>query len=127
MQRHPWLVPFSRDHHSVLFHALQLRRATPESAEAVRDTFLRFWEANGPAHFDREEAMVLPALGADHPLVSRVLSDHVRIATEVAEISAAEDVAAPALHRLAEALTLHVRLEERELFPLVERELAQAR
>lgn len=126
MKRHPWLVPFSRDHHNVLFHALRLRRATPETAAEVRVRFLVFWQENGPGHFDREEATVLPALGAGHPLAVRVLGDHAGITSQVADLAGAEGVETPGLHRLGETLAEHVRFEERELFPLVERELSQA-
>lgn len=55
--------------------------------------------------------------------MARVLEDHERIAALVEAVARAEAPDVRELHRLGEALTVHVRLEERELFPLVEREL----
>jgi len=124
MKRHPWLVPFSHEHHDVLFQALELRRATPAPAARVRDGFLGFWSQHGPPHFDREEAMVLPALGGRHPAVERVLAEHEGIRAAVERLAESGAADPDALHRIGETLAAHVRFEERELFPLVERELA---
>jgi hemerythrin-like domain-containing protein len=54
---------------------------------------------------------------ADHPLIARVLTDHVRIR----HLASRADASPQALHELGERLERHVRLEERELFPLIER------
>ena len=61
--------------------ALTLRRADAESAVAAVAAFLEFWRSHGQAHFREEEEILLPAYAAHadagHPLVVRVLVDHV--------------------------------------------------
>jgi hypothetical protein len=47
MKRSDALAPLSRDHQHGLAVALQLRRATPQSAEAAREAFA-FWAVEDP-------------------------------------------------------------------------------
>jgi hemerythrin-like domain-containing protein len=124
MKRHPALQPLSRDHHVALVAAQRLRRATGDGAAAARDEFLAFWREHGAKHFRVEEEVLLPAFAAhadpDAECVARMLMDHVRIraAARRLEHEAAPPVAT--LHELGTMLERHVRLEEREVFPLIE-------
>ena len=125
MRRHPALAELSRDHHQALAVALRLRRATPETASRARAVFLTFWWEGGAAHFDVEEAVVLPALGR-HVLCDRIRAEHAAIR---AQAQAVQDDPAPPLGMLTdlgEELATHVRLEERQLFPLLEDALDDA-
>lgn len=126
MKRDPALVPLSHDHHQALFVAQTLRRATPETAADARAAFLRFWEREGRTHFREEEEILLPAFAGygdpAHPLVARALCEHVAIRQRAATVSDSVDE----LVALGSALAAHVRLEERELFPLIERTLPPA-
>jgi hypothetical protein len=123
MKRDPALTSLSHDHHQALFVAQQLRRATAETAREARDTFLEFWEAHGSAHFRLEEEILLPAYrvhGDPHdPLVAAVLRDHAAIRRQADALGGGPPATA-ALQDLGARLADHVRLEERELFPLVE-------
>lgn len=127
MKRDPALVSLSRDHHRALTVARYLRRATTETTLDARAEVLSFWRTAGRAHFRSEEEILLPAYAgygdAHHPLVARALCDHVAIRHA---IDALVDDATPALGRLHELggmLAGHVRMEERELFVLIERAL----
>jgi Hemerythrin HHE cation binding domain len=130
MKRDPALTSLSRDHHQALVVAQQLRRAAAESAGAARTAFLAYWEGHGRGHFRLEEEVLLPAYAAHgdphHPLVGRTLCDHVDIRHRADAL--ARDPAAPiaALHELGACLADHVRLEERELFPLIEHAMPAA-
>jgi hemerythrin-like domain-containing protein len=109
-----------------LFAALRLRRADDESAAGAVEGFLDFWEGHGQRHFEIEERVLLPRFaleGGDprHRLVARVLTDHVEIRARARALVA--DSPLTDLHELSERLTAHVRLEEDELFPLIERSL----
>ena len=111
MKRSDALQPLSRDHHQALAVALTLRRADAETAPAAAGAFL--------------EEILLPAYAAHadagHPLVVRVLIDHVEIRERAQRIERGEPDAAPGeLNELGERLAEHVRIEERELFPLIE-------
>lgn len=127
MKRHPALESLSRDHHHALVVAQRLKRATEPTADEARSAFLDYCEADGREHFREEEEVLLPALARfadpEQPVIARVLIDHVRIRRLAAELAGAEPVAT--LHGLGEELERHVRREERELFPLIERAMPE--
>lgn len=105
MKRHPALVRLSHDHHHTLAWARKLRRG--ESAG-----FDEFRREHVARHFREEEELVFPLLTefcAEPPeALAHALLDHQRIR------------AAPASPELGELLEAHVRLEERELFELLQ-------
>lgn len=128
MKRHPSLVPLSHDHHHGLVQARRLRKAAaePGPGEAAR-TFLRFFRAETLRHFREEEELLLPraadAEEAREPIV-RTLLEHQRIHALVARLTwetEAGEPSAETMRALAELLEGHIRFEERELFPLLER------
>ncbi len=130
MKRSEALAILSREHHQALFVAQKLRRATEESAAAERQRFLEFWEGHGRRHFQLEEDLLLPAYArhgdARDPLVLRVLADHVEIRAAAGQVARQPRVTPDALEELGHALSEHVRLEERELFPLIESAMPEA-
>jgi hemerythrin-like domain-containing protein len=124
VKRSEALQPLSRDHHQALKAAIGLKRAS-ETEEAGR-SFLKFWDGHGQEHFRIEEEVLLP-LWAEHgphddPAVARVLTDHVAIRRDALRLRRGE-LGVDGLHALGEMLDRHVRFEERELFPLIERTL----
>lgn len=127
MKRHPALAPLSRDHQHTLALAQRLRRATPETAPQALAAFLAAWEEE-KLHFRLEEELLLPAYAAhgqpEHPVILRVLVDHLRIRSAVERLSTDSSLAT--LHALGEILASHVRLEEHELFPLIEEGVPEA-
>ena len=128
MKRHPSLAPLSRDHHDALLLASQLRRATAATAPAMAQLLLAEWETEERMHFRIEEEILLPAYAAhgrpDEPAIMQMLLDHMLIRCEIAAIANAPEL--DRLHRLGERLAAHVRLEEREVFPLIERTIPEA-
>lgn len=124
MKRDPALVSLSHDHHQALFVAQRLSRCTPESAAEARAALLSYWSEYGREHFHAEEEVLLPAFAVHgdpfDPLVARALCEHVAIRRDVAQIEARPDAGPQRLRALGEALAAHVRLEERELFPMIE-------
>jgi iron-sulfur cluster repair protein YtfE (RIC family) len=124
MKRSEALAYLSRDHHHGLVVAQRLRRATPASADAARDTFLEFWNTEGHEHFRAEEDLLLPVFARyeppTHAAVLRVLTDHVELRRRAADLTPDVDE----LHALGERLAEHIRHEERVLFPLIEAALS---
>jgi iron-sulfur cluster repair protein YtfE (RIC family) len=120
MKRDPALRSLSHDHHQALFVAQKLRRADATNAAAARALFVEFWNREGRRHFQVEEEVLFPSYAvhgdAHDPLVLRALGDHVEIRAVADSVS--EDLTE--LHELGRRLAEHVRLEERELFPLIE-------
>jgi hemerythrin-like domain-containing protein len=125
MKRSRALASLSRDHHHALVVAQQLRRATHATAAEARAAFLDYWADHGRLHFRLEEELLFPAY-AGHgdpqaPVVLRALGDHAIIRHRANVLAAADSADPDALEQLGTALAAHVRLEEREVFPLIER------
>jgi hemerythrin-like domain-containing protein len=127
VKRHPALIPLSRDHHQVLVIAQRLRRATAESATETAQAFLSHWKEER-WHFRLEEELLLPAYAAegepDHPAIIRMLCDHMLIRRDAARV--ADSPSLELLHDLGALLASHVRLEEQEIFPLIEATLPES-
>jgi hemerythrin-like domain-containing protein len=127
VKRHAALQPLSRDHHVALVAAQRLRRATPATADDARRHFLTFWAEHGAQHFRVEEDVLLPVFAThgdpEDERIARMLTDHVRIRARVLTLGTA---GVDELQALGEELAAHVRLEEREVFPLIEATLTDA-
>lgn len=125
MKRSPSLAALSRDHHQGLAVAQQLVRATPRNADQARARFLAFWHAERPPPLPSRGGPAPPRALArharpDHEAVVRLLVDHVELRRRAADLEAEPQPSLSALHQLGERLRLHIRHEERVLFPLVE-------
>ena len=132
MKRSEALIPLSHDHHHALFVAKLLRDAKTEDKEPdeAAAAFRAFWIEEGREHFRIEEEILLPSSGlggpSSDPDVARMLDDHLEI-RRMAESVLTGDADPSSLFTLGERLTAHVRFEERDLFPRIERELEPAR
>jgi hemerythrin-like domain-containing protein len=136
MKRHPSLREFSDDHHQGLVNARRLRRAASgegaSSADTARD-FLEFWQRDTSLHFRKEEEVLLPVLaryGGDlneQPLL-QMLTHHAQIRGLAMQLSGElkqDKIREDTLRNLGEKLEAHIRLEEREVFPLIEHALPE--
>jgi len=127
MRRHPALVPLSHDHQHGLVVARALRRAVSEEERlAAAETFVRFVDREGGDHFREEEDLLFPLVAAslDEPaeLVERANRDHIGLRAGAVLLQRSPGPPDPeVLRALGERLDAHIRLEERELFPLAER------
>jgi hemerythrin-like domain-containing protein len=130
VKRHPALTSLSHEHHQALFVAQKLRRATPSTARDAREAFLEFWHREGHAHFGLEEEILVPAYAAygdaHHPRVARALCEHAEIRNLASRVDQDPEASPEALADLGRRLAEHVRLEERELFPMIEQALPAA-
>ena len=130
MKREAALAALSRDHHQALVVALKLRRATAPTADEARAALAAFWPVHGRRHFRAEEEILLPAYAGHgdphHPLVARALCDHVAIRHRAHEVLGESHSTVADLHELGGLIAAHVRFEERELFPLIERAMPVA-
>jgi hemerythrin-like domain-containing protein len=141
VKRHPSLHPLSQHHHFALIQALEMRRAAGAPAEkraaAVArqaEKFVRFWHKSGQTHFREEEEILLPAYARHTRLdqdaeVMRILADHAQIRAAVVDfeqrLAANAPIEAEEMAHLGTLLHDHVRLEENELFPRIERTLGE--
>jgi hemerythrin-like domain-containing protein len=142
MKRHSSLHPLSQHHDFALIQALEMRRAAEAPAEkrvaAVErqaEKFVRFWHKTGHVHFREEEEVLLPAYARHTRLdrdaeVMRILADHAEIRATVQDfeqrLAAKAPIEAEEMARLGRLLHDHVRLEENEVFPRIEKALGEA-
>lgn len=121
IKRSAELTPLSHDHHTTLVFALRLKNGL---AAAVDSSVLQqyvSWYFTGHMlqHFREEEELLFKR--SDLPECVRAMEEHVAIHALANDfIATANRQAAEDFHQL---VTAHVRFEERELFPLLEKTL----
>jgi hypothetical protein len=127
VKRHPALASLSRDHHHALVIALRLRRASEETAGAAARAFVSHWDSEEKLHFRLEEEVLLPAYATygdpANPVIVRMLVDHMLIRRDASRLALtpSQDL----VNELGVRLADHVRLEEDEVFPLIEATLPE--
>lgn len=123
IKRHPCLQPLSRDHLIALMGAQRLMKAgdgeiTVEDGLAF---FFNVWDEEVTQHLIDEEE-ILPDFIKDKEDLDRLLSDHEKLREYVKQLK--EGGTKSNLELLSEAgrfLDSHVRWEEREFFPKLEK------
>lgn len=123
MKRSLILQPLSREHHQALVFSKRLHALADLPALSQQQQWGEFRLILSDAllpHFDEEEHYFLHELGvaADNSLFKRMLEDHqtMRAYMNSDEVSQ--------LHQFADLLKVHVRFEERELYPWLEKEFS---
>jgi hemerythrin-like domain-containing protein len=130
-RRHDTLIPLTHDHHHTLAQARRLHDISKledvSDRRNIANDFVNFYFGRAIRHFHEEEELFFAPL-VDHPdardLVLRAVSDHLRLHAMVRSVKRqiSDGEADPALLRnIADLLKEHVRFEEQDLFPLVER------
>lgn len=128
MKRHKALIPLSDEHHQGLVWAKRFRDL-PEEMSAVEaqdlvDTFIPVWHSEINPHFQKEEQILLPVFARTEATLSdsivEMLRQHVFIRRDVLLLQ--DSPVVDVMHRLGSLLQDHIRLEEREVFPFIERE-----
>ena len=131
MKRHPALIPLSRDHHTGLVQAVRLRRAAAAGDASVRlaaaRDFVEFFRNDERVHLRDEEEKLFPLLlrhvrSQPAPLREARLQ-HMQLegfARELEFAVAAGVVDRETLAAVGGLVDAHIRVEERQLFPLIE-------
>ena len=120
MSRTGVLLSFSRDHHTALVLARAARKAVESTDQAACEQVLarikEHWQLVMASHFEQEERLLeVMKNQLAMETIERILSDHALIRDLIAESSAREPLTR--LQQLGDLLALHVRFEERVLFP----------
>src|SRR3989449_7828765 len=131
MKRHPALIPLSRDHHNGLVQASRLRRAAADGDASARlaaaSDFVEFLRNKERVHLRDEEEELFPLLlrqvqSQPAPLREARLQ-HMQLEGFARTLDigvAAGIVDRETLDATGELLDAHIRLEERQLLPLLE-------
>ena len=131
MKRHPALIALSHDHHNGLVQAVRLRRTAAggdaSARLAVAREFGEFFRNEERVHLRDEEEELFPLLLRHVPSQPAPLRDarlqHVQLqgfARKLEIAVAAGIVDRETLDAAGALLDAHIRLEERQLFPLIE-------
>jgi iron-sulfur cluster repair protein YtfE (RIC family) len=127
LARHPAIQPFSRDHYVGLVRARHLINAMGADAATRRRVVAEFidaWNREIREHFEDEEEVLLPLTQPEDR--RRLLEDHERLSELAHQVRDMRRRIAPdstVLRQVGEELEQHIRWEERELFPRLQREL----
>lgn len=139
-KRHPSLVPLSHDHHHGLALALRCRKhalgqLNPGDHESLEDCAAevdRFLQAALLPHFEAEERVLFPALCGHGPwddIVRQLEKEHGVFRAHSPDRKPGITDHGTALRKFlfdfGDLLERHIRLEERELFPIFERLVPQ--
>lgn len=130
MARHEALIPLTHDHHHFLAHARRLEAAVSEDDAARRraaDDFVSFYLGRCLRNMREEQELFFPAAfreGQVHDLVLRAVEEHLQIHDRVKRLQrelSTGQIPSETLGELAKMLSSHVRFEEDQLFPAIER------
>lgn len=133
LKRHETLKPLSRHHMIALHLALKLSRAGTDKSrltvEDIKQELQEFWNPNGQQHFREEEEILLTAF-AQHASIDRIeikemLLEHVEIRALIDTILKKDEIDIVNMHKLGAILEMHVRKEERVIFPMIEKGLPE--
>jgi len=126
LKRHESILTFSREHHFSLLFCWKIRQGIKKNVagERIREYVQYFWDNCLQSHFRQEEAVLFAPL--QDKMVQRAVLDHQYISKQITALagSSAKDLPKD-LAILADSVDNHVRYEERELFPYLERKLSK--
>ena len=122
MKRHESIVPISREHHTGLLCSWKINQGLQKQADPARmqryvDYFM---QQHLQPHFADEEKILFRTI--KHPWCDRAIAEHAQLQQLASSI--AENASTDMLAAFADLLQQHIRFEERELFPFLEKELS---
>lgn len=131
MKRHIALITLSSDHQNGLAVANKLKYSykptsseiPPPSPEQLKELLLKFFREHLGQHFKTEEKILAPNF-PENEMMQRMLNEHVilnKMISEIESIPAGKDT----LNDFGKMLEAHIRFEERELFPMIEKNLSE--
>lgn len=127
IKRSKYIIQLSREHHFSLLFCWKIRTGIKKGIDPDRiiPYALYFWAEHLLPHFSEEDILFERV---DDELVRRAYSEHHEINELAKQISTlvGNDSKVVALSRLANLVEEHVRFEERELFPHLEKALEES-
>ena len=127
MKRIKELVTLSWEHHDGLVFVFRLQQGVKKSASVrdMREYILHTWDSSLDHHFWQEEQSLNPTLqksGAGRRLSKHMLDDHAFFRKEMEYFNLNTNPEPGRIKTLSDRLNKHIRFEEQELFPFLEKE-----
>jgi hemerythrin-like domain-containing protein len=129
MLRDKNLIPLSHQHQHALAFCVRLDRALAKGhadLDAWQEEMASIWEGEIRSHFEAEEKVLFPAAEkyvSLQPLVRQLLSEHATL-RDFFDRAKNRRLGATALKSFGEALSQHIRTEERRLFEECQRQMS---
>jgi len=134
MKRHKSLYPLSHDHHQGLILAQIIKKNAPkyknlpDTLDGKVEYTINFYNIELVKHFRQEEEILFPAAkGKDKridSLIDEIISEHRKIESLVESLKTKNNYK-EILNELGNLLESHIRKEERNLFPEIEKILTE--
>lgn len=124
IKRNKNIVILSREHHSGLLFCWKIRQGIKKNAEAerIQQYVSYFWKDHLYKHFNEEETLMF--LKVDDDACRKALEQHDQIRLLFKLVTnRATPISYSLLTQLADMVDDHIRFEERELFPHLEKVL----
>jgi hemerythrin-like domain-containing protein len=120
IKRSEQLAPLSRDHHEALLLVWKIRQGLKNSTppKEIAAYVHWFWNNHLQLHFSQEEHLLLPHLPESDEMANKLKTEHQAIREMVAGTLQTDSLA-----MLADKMNDHIRFEERQLFPHIEKKL----
>ena len=124
IKRSKELAPLSREHHNGLLFAWKIKQGLVNGTpvETLCNYTRWFWSNHMEPHFKDEEKVLVKFLPGDSLLVRQMTQEHAQIRDLVVALDKKTDL--NSLKLLSDFINSHIRFEERELFPYVEKTLS---
>lgn len=128
IKRSEELQPLSRQHHNGLLFCLLLQKGIKKQAdlEVMKEFIQSFWYKDLHHHFDLEEIYLTPLSNHYAGLkdgLDRMMKEHYEIKNIINENSI--NISYRSIDELRAQLNVHIRFEEKELFPLIEQTITE--
>lgn len=128
MKRNINLIELSRDHHHGLLLGWKIKEGFKRAVdiqELVKYVKYFAEEALLP-HFEEEENLLLRFLADDDNYRNRLIQEHSEIRDLISALQDKDIDVKARLQNLADKVEAHIRFEEREMFPYIEKTLSEA-
>jgi hemerythrin-like domain-containing protein len=117
------LTPLSHEHYEGLLFVWRIRQGLKRNASirTINDFINWFWKNHLQSHFEDEEKNLVPYLPVNDELSKRMMREHEAI-RKLLPVN--RNLTFADINSFAGLLHDHIRFEERELFPHIEKELS---
>lgn len=123
LKRHPALIPLSKDHHFGLLLCWKIRTGIKKEIEEERIAAYvdYFFQNHLLYHFEEEEKYIFPLLDEKDEKRKKAERQHRKIGRLVDKLIAESDHTEVTLGQIEEEVEGHIRFEERDLFPYIQK------